>query len=253
MSGLIGAFGRAFAPIKEKDAAWPVLDATTIAWLALILVAYLVPRVSEITLGGASLKLLENVDKATGKYQGTINDLSGLLQNWLESELILMNALAGADDSGARLAFMNFLRDRMGEARKWLSDDPAANVRISLWIYDADNKVLEFLFSNEIDDKATTDAQFEPGEGLMGQAFAERRFWNEAKAREIPGFRPLRPSSGYDAVMTVPVELPGNLTPLGMLNFDKKGDKFSDAAENIGLALSALCAFALSEYSKDRS
>jgi hypothetical protein len=53
--------------------------------------------------------------------------------------------------------------------------------------------------------------------------------------------------------MTVPVELPGNLTPLGMLNFDKKGDKFSDAAENIGLALSALCAFALSEYSKDRS
>jgi hypothetical protein len=87
MSGLIGAFGRAFAPIKEKDAAWPVLDATTIAWLALILVAYLVPRVSEITLGGASLKLLENVDKATGKYQGTINDFSGLLQNWLESEL----------------------------------------------------------------------------------------------------------------------------------------------------------------------
>ncbi len=41
MVGLIGAVARAFAPVRAKDAAWPVLDATTLAWLGLIVVAYL--------------------------------------------------------------------------------------------------------------------------------------------------------------------------------------------------------------------
>jgi hypothetical protein len=250
--GLVGAAARAFAPVRAKDAAWPVFDATTLAWLGLSVVAYLLPRISEITLGDTSLKLREKADEATSGLQETIDALADLLQNWSNSALILMHLLSDADSDRASLLLMNYLRDRMGEARKWLSDDPSANVRIALWLYNEKTDRLEFFFSNEINDVATVEAAFAPGEGLMGQAFLERRRWNEPDARQIPGFKAIRTSGTetYDAVMCIPVANDPGGTPLGMLNFDKRGDEFSDAAESIAIALAAQCAFAFDQYWK---
>jgi GAF domain-containing protein len=252
MVGLIGAVARAFAPVRAKDAAWPVLDATTLAWLGLIVVAYLLPRISEITLGDTSLKLREKADEATSGLEKTIDALADLLQNWANSALIYIHLLADADSDRASLLLMNYLRDRMGEARKWLSDDPSANVRISLWLFNKETDRLEFFFSNEIDDVATLEATFHPGEGLMGQAFLERRRWNEPDARQIPGFKSIRRSGteGYDAVMCVPVVNDPADSPLGMLNVDKRGDEFSETAESIAVALAAQCAFAFDQYWK---
>jgi len=249
---LVGAVARAFAPVRAKDSAWPVFDATTLAWLGLIVVAYLLPRISEITLGDTSLKLREKADEATSGLEKTIDALADLLQNWANSTLIYMHLLADADSDRASLLLMNYLRDRMGEARKWLSDDPSANVRISLWLFNKEMDRLEFFFSNEIDDVATVEAVFRPGEGLMGQAFLERRRWNEPDARQIPGFKSIRSggTEGYDAVMCVPVvNAPGD-APLGMLNVDKRGDEFSATAESIAAALAAQCAFAFDQYWK---
>jgi len=252
MVGLIGAVARTFAPVRAKDAAWPVLDATTLAWLGLIVVAYLLPRISEITLGDTSLKLREKADEATSGLEKTIDALADLLQNWANSTLIYMHLLADADSDRASLLLMNYLRDRMGEARKWLSDDPSANVRISLWLFNKETDRLEFVFSNEIDDVATLEATFRPGEGLMGQAFLERRRWNEPDARQIPGFKSVRPSGTecYDAIMCVPVVNNPTDSPLGMLNVDKCGDAFSETAESIAVALGAQCAFAFDQYWK---
>ncbi len=250
--GLIGAIARAFAPVRAKDAAWPVFDATTLAWLGLIVVAYLLPRISEITLGDTSLKLREKADEATSGLEKTIDALADLLQNWTNSALIYMHLLADADGDRASVLLMNYLRDRLGEARKWLSDDPSANVRISLWLFNKETDRLEFFFSNEINDVATLDATFRPGEGLMGQAFLERRRWNEPDARQIPGFKAIRKSGteGYDAVMCVPVVNDPGDAPLGMLNVDKRGDEFSGTAESIAVALAAQCAFAFDQYWK---
>jgi hypothetical protein len=39
--------------------------------------------------------------------------------------------------------------------------------------------------------------------------------------------------------MCIPVANDPGDTPLGMLNFDKRGDEFSDAAESIAVALAA--------------
>ncbi len=44
--------------------------------------------------------------------------MADLLQNWASSALICMHLLANADSDRASLLLMNYLRDRMGEARK---------------------------------------------------------------------------------------------------------------------------------------
>jgi len=157
-----------------------------------------------------------------------------------------------ADRERASLLLMTYRRDRMGEARKWLRDGPSAHGRISLWMFNEDTEQLEFFFSNEIDGVGTVEAVFHRGEGLMGQAFLERRRWNEADARQIPGFTSIRPSGteSYDAIMCVPVMNNLDSAPLGMLNFDKRGDKFSGTAESIAVALAAQCAFAFDQYGK---
>jgi len=90
-----------------------VFDATTLSWLGLIVVAYLLPRISEITLGDTSLKLREKADEATSGLE-KIDALADLLQNWANSTLIYMHLLADADSDRASLLLMNYLRDRMG-------------------------------------------------------------------------------------------------------------------------------------------
>jgi hypothetical protein len=114
-------------------------------------------------------------------------------------------------------------------------------------VYEPESDDLEFLFSNEIDDERTMAARFKPGEGLLGQAFLERRMWNEPDARQIPGFKRIRTDLSiepYDAVMCIPAFARPSDAPLGAMTFDKAGAAFTGVGENIGSALAATCAYA---------
>jgi putative methionine-R-sulfoxide reductase with GAF domain len=153
---------------------------------------------------------------------------------------------AQSDDRKA-LLLSNYLRDRMGEAKSFLADSAESNVRIALWIYDPASDKLAFYFSNEV---RPTQASWEPGEGLIGQAWLESRRFNEPDVRSVPGYKATRNEDPpYKAVICVPVRR--GYDTIGMLTADKDEDTiFSEVADDVATGLAAQCAFALDQYGK---
>jgi hypothetical protein len=85
----------------------------------------------------------------------------------------------------------------MGEAKTYLSDEPTDEVRIALWMYEPDSKSLEFFFSNE---RPPIKQSYSVGEGMIGQAFLERRRFNEPDVRNVPAYVSTRKGEDPDRV-----------------------------------------------------
>jgi len=247
--GIVRAAGHAFArPGDASKDQYPLFDLTTLTWFVLVVVAYFLPKIRAITVGSASLSIRDEIEAAKGDIGGAVDSLADLVQSWLGAATIYLVVVRRAADQRRKTEILlTFLQDRMGEARAWLGDTPSANVRIALWTYDPAKDLLEFFWSNEIDDRLTIEATFRPGDGLLGRAFMERRLWNYADASRVQGFRPIgdRPPP-YKAIMIVPVYMYETNVVLGMLTIDKpEAVIFTPRAENIGAALASLCALAL--------
>lgn len=245
--GLVGAALHAF-PIRiypDDKENWPILDAVTIGWLALVIVSILLPNIGEITLGGASVKLRE-VKESADELVESLEDFANLVQNWSTSVAIYIDLLDKAESDREReLLLERYLRDRMGEAREFLSDDPDVDVRIAVWIFNPDTRRVEFLFSNELE---PTQASYDPGEGMIGQAFLERRRFNESDVRSVPSYKRTRGGDPpYRAVLCVPVTFGDAI--IGMLTADKNdATLFSVAADDIAKGLASQCALAIDQF-----
>lgn len=247
---VIGVGGAAFHafPIRIDPTLhqnWPIFDAVDIGWLALVLVAVLLPEISEITLGGASVKLREVKEDAEDLISVT-EDLANLAQNWSTSAILYIQLLDDVEtDAEREMLLRNYIRDRMGEAAAFLSDDPGDEVRIMLWIYDPDSKRLEFYFGNG---KPPIQQAYEPGEGVLGQAFLERRRFNEPDVRKCAAYKKTRNGDPpYRAVLCVPVYIADDL--IGMLTADKEeAEIFSTAADDIAKGLASQCALAIDQF-----
>jgi GAF domain-containing protein len=224
---------------------YPVLDVTTIAWIGIFIIAMLLPQISEITLGGASLKLRE-VKESAKELTATLEDIANLLQNWSTSSVLYIYLLEKAEDDSARAKLLrNYLRDRIGESRAWMSDDPDDDVRIALWIFNPASKKLEFYFSNNF---RPTQESYDPGEGMIGQAFLEARQFNEPDVRAMPTYKATRAvDPPYRAVLCCPV-LVGD-EKIGMLTADKReAEIFGEVADEIARGLAAQCALAIDQF-----
>jgi GAF domain-containing protein len=251
--GLAGVIFHAF-PIREGRFVshdWPILDPVDVLWVAVVIVAILLPNISEVSFGEASLKLRRlrtATREARGDFEDTIDDFANLVQNWSTSVMLYISLLAAAtDDARRELLLHNYMRDRMGEASEFLSDEPNDKVRIMLWIFDPDTQKLEYFFGN---DDPPLQKEYAPGEGMIGQAFLEKRRYNEADVRNCPGYKKTRQGDPpYRAVMCTPVYVGDDA--IGMLTADKKeAEIFSDDADEILRGLASQCAIAIDQFRK---
>ena len=243
LAGLAGAVFHAFpTAIHEEHQNFPVLDVTTIAWLGLVVVAVVFPRITEVAFGDLSVKLQEATESSEG-FRDVSNDLANLTQNWSTSALLLLTLLEAKDNANERNSVSrNFVRDRMGEARVFLGDSPDSTVRIAIWIYDENDDILRFEYSPHF---TPTQKDYQPGEGFLGQAFLERRTFSEADVRQIPSYKRARDGDPpYRGVMCIPLKVGDEV--IGMLTIDKpEATDFTQISEEIARGLSAQCAYAL--------
>jgi hypothetical protein len=243
--GIGGAILRAFPNIPDKTDAYPVIDLTTLAFLALPIVALLLPRITKLKVGETEIDLTE----AVAEIKATGDDLSELMQDWMYTlghVLYQMDTLTDADAIAE--TFFNFVRDRLGDLKLNVSDNGESNVRIALWLYEETTDQLVFAFSNEIHDAATRHKRFGAREGFVGQAFDEQRFWNEGEATQLPSFVPIRtPPYGYTVVCAAVVSLFEER--FGMLTVDKNTPgRFAERPANLIIACGRLIAVALDGY-----
>lgn len=242
----------------------PVADTSTIAFVALLLWAFVPELMQGANIGGLPLPIRQalqsaqvRIDEATmsmTQYTEIIADLSNLTVAWTESNLILdVHLTQSRDDTEAKMYLFNFLRDRMGEAREWVGDTPGSDVRLALWVYNTDTRRLGFFFSNEIVDEDTRKATFAPGEGILGQAFLERRTWDERDVSKIPAFRKTRGKTEEFATLCEPIGPAVVAQPLGMLTIDKpEKTYFSPTAHDVARALAAISYMAITLYGQRR-
>jgi len=243
LAGLAGAVFHAFpTAIHEEHQNFPVLDITTIAWLGLLVVAAVFPRITEVAFGDLSVKLREATESSE-VFRDVSKDLANLTQNWSTSALLLLTLLEDKDDANERNnVSRNFVRDRMGEARQFLGDFPDSTVRIAIWIYNESDDILRFGYSPHF---TPTKTEYKRGEGFLGQAFLERRTFSEADVRQIPSYKRTRDGDPpYRGVMCIPLKVGDEA--IGMLTIDKpEATDFTPISEEIARGLSAQCAYAL--------
>jgi hypothetical protein len=219
---------------------FPVFDAVTMGWIGMAIIAVLLPQISEITLGQASLKLKE-AKETVDEFESSLEDLTLLLENWSTmvptySDLFRRTS----DEAGRRVLLNNYLRDRMEEARVYLGDDPQGNVRIALWLFNPQENRVEYSFSKDF---RPTQEAYKLGEGVIGRAFLESKRFNFADIRSIPSYQNTRTGSPpYRAVLCEPVCF-GSQT-VGVLTVDKKtATPFTSVAVEVTKALAGQCAF----------
>ncbi len=226
---------------------WPALDAVDLGWVALIAVAALLPWISKLTFAGVSVEIREAKESAD-ELVDVISDYANLVQNWSSSLAIYVDAIGQtSDETVLAERLRNYIRDRMGEALDFLSDDPKDKVRIGLWIFIPDKDLLEFRFG--VPNFTPTKATYAIREGMIGQAFDEQRRFMESDVRRAPNYINTRgrKKPPYRAVWCGPVSL--GQEKIGMLTLDKKSATlFSHDAEEVARGLAAQCALAIDQY-----
>jgi GAF domain-containing protein len=241
--GLFGAYFHAFPKVvKDATQNYPVLDITTIAWIGLIVLAALLPKIQEVAFGALSIKLKDATESAE-VLRDVSGDLANLVQNWSRSQVIYLSLLSGESSEVARSeTTTRFLRDRMGEARQFLGDSQDSNVRIALWIFNDDANELQFIYSPHF---TPTKKSYRPGEGFLGQAFLEGRTFSEPDVRLVPSYLRTRATDPpYRAVICIPLKIEEQ--KIGILTVDKpEAVGFSSIAEEIAAGLASQCCIAL--------
>jgi hypothetical protein len=236
VAGITGALGRALWVEPRTDHVLvPVLDATTVLWLALVPIGLLLPRLQKFEFGGASFSISEAAPKV-------ITDVAGLLENWLGALNLLMEWLP--TDPLPSETIRAFLRDRSDEAIREMST-PGEYLRLAFWNYVDEVSGLKFLDSNQISDDATRDAVFRDGEGCLGMAFREGRVWNEKNPRALACWKKVPGgSTEYSGLLLVPITW--GARKIGMLSVDREAaEEFDEVSVQIALSLAYLAANAL--------
>ncbi len=247
--GLVGAGLHAF-PIRigEAHQNWPNLDLTTIAWIALTIVAVWLPDVSEVGWGEFSVKT-KRLRRASKVYETSLKDLAKLVQRWSKSAALYMETMSR--DPAALLepkekTYADYVRDRMGEAYEMLATKRDETVRLGLWLYDPEIREIVFVTGFRLQPKTTS---YKPGVGMIGKAFVENRHFNEADVRTVTSYKSSRAGDDppYRAVLCEPVRW-GDAA-IGMITVDRSTiGKFDDVSEQIAQGLAAQCAIAVKAY-----
>jgi hypothetical protein len=119
VAGLAGLAFQAF-PVRTNQYYdnWPLFDLTALAWLVPIVVAMLLPNISEVTWGPLSLKVRE-LKSASEVYEVSLDNLANLVQNWSTSAAMYIAKMGQREENlleAKDAIYADYVRDRMGEA-----------------------------------------------------------------------------------------------------------------------------------------
>jgi GAF domain-containing protein len=252
--GLMGAV--AHASLDENFGPRLELDAITIAWVAVAIIGFLLPDISEVGYGDFKVNLKKAREGAADISQ-TLADAANLAQNWSTSIAIFLTMMQQDQEDlpePKQRLFEKYLRDRMGEAKTFLGDEPGEQVRIALWLYRSDVKIIRFA-GISIGGAAPTKLEYKIGEGMIGQAFEESfyetRNFNEADVRSVPSYSNTRGGTDppYKAVLCQAVRWANQ--PIGVITVDKpSASYFSPIAQDIAKGLASQCAIAITQYTR---
>jgi GAF domain-containing protein len=228
--------------IHEEKTDYPNIDAVTLGCVGIAVIAILLPSISEITVGGTSLKL-RNVEQGAEDVSDTLDDVANLVQNWSTAIGIFACQLQGATPATQNRLITQYYRDRIGEAQTFMSDDPDDVVRVALWMYNdaAGAKTIDYVWSNDF---KPTKLSWQIGEGMIGKAYEEGRAFNESDVRVLPCYQSTRAGDPpYRAVLVQPVFLGDQ--KLGVITVDKRrAEIFNELAREVAKGLAAQCAIA---------
>jgi putative methionine-R-sulfoxide reductase with GAF domain len=247
--GFAGATFHAF-PVRTNGTPqdWPILDLTTLAWLMPVVVAFLLPNISEIAWGGFSIKVRE-LARASDEYEKSLDNLANLAQNWSTSGAMYIAKMRQSDSELLETKeniYRDYIRDRIGEAYEMLATKPEEILRLGLWLYDPVEKAIVFVRGFQLEPKV---ARYAPGEGMIGKSFTEDRTFNEADVRSVPAYKSSRDSDDppYRAVLCQPVRW--DHKPIGMITVDRSTVGFFDYVSlQVAKGLASQCALALKVY-----
>jgi hypothetical protein len=213
----------------------PTVDLVTGAFLVLAVVGALLPRVSKLVFGSAS------VEFEARKGAETASDLAALAERWL-SQIELLDQRIGRTDSPTRY-LRDFLSQRNDEAAHAIAQK-GDSIRISTWQYSEASGGLCLIQSNEIRDDATRDHVFAIGEGLIGRAYRDQEEINVADGPATPGWVDIAGSIQYHGTLLVPIVW--RCDKLGMIAVDRKPkEKFASSALFVTRALATVTAHSI--------
>jgi hypothetical protein len=213
-------------------------DLISLAWVAFALGILLLPDY-DITTPWGSVKAKQaaaKIEDSAKKLDALLGELADTTQNWCDAAYTFLEQLRTDEiPSGERVqAYKRFCEDRMQEAMDFIRSENE-QLRISLWCA-LDGKDLTMLVSIG---KFSPDAIghiFKPGEGLLGQAFRERRMWNLTNPKDEPGYLSLPGDPEYRGLLMIP--LPRHDRPQYVLVIDRETEAmFDNVKENMAEAL----------------
>ena len=249
VAGLAGLAFHAF-PVRTNQYYdnWPLFDLTALAWLVPIVVAMLLPNISEVTWGPLSLKVRE-LKSASEVYEVSLDNLANLVQNWSTSAAMYVAKMGQREEDlleAKDAIYADYVRDRMGEAYEMVATKPSQILRLGLWLYDPLTDDIVFALGFRLTPKVQ---RYKPGEGMIGKSFTENRHFNEADVRNVPSYKPNREDDDppYKAVLCEPVRW--NDEPIGIITVDRSEAGFFDyVAEQVAQGLASQCALAVKVY-----
>lgn len=251
-AGLGAAITRAFLH-RENYESWPNLDVTTMGWLGVALIGVLLPSISEIKLGGVSIKT-KQLKRATRIYETTLDSLANLVQNWSTASALFVAQMESVPEDLLEAKadiYAAYIRDRVGEAYEMLATRKDEKIRIGIWFYRPTKKKLVFTygFARGIRSRPKRN-EYDPGQGMLGRSFVENRHFNEADVRNVPSYESSREEDDeppYRAVLCEPIRWLGN--PIGIVTVDRSTIGFFDQfAVEIVRGLCAQCALAFKAF-----
>lgn len=185
LAGALGAYFHTFPTIHEEYENYPVLDVTTIAWLGVIVVAFILPKIREVTFRDLSVKFREATESSEA-FRDASADLANLAQNWSTSSLLYLTLL-----ESATLRKSATFSHKTTYAIAWAR---LANFSATLPIQPYESLsgyIMPMMMCCVLNIHLNTPTQetYRPGEGFVGQAFLEQRWFREPDIRLVPSYK----------------------------------------------------------------
>ncbi|MGP6159507.1 MAG: GAF domain-containing protein [Vulcanimicrobiaceae bacterium] len=250
--GIVGLVGHSvFVSLAVGESWIPTLDLTSLAWIALLIIAFLLPSLKGFTAFGVSVTLAELKRDAVK----VTFDATELLKNWQRTTSNILRQKELYDDSDEhrevwKKLVTRFVAERGHEALDWIGTKDEVR-RFSVWLIERDPEPPDlvglFYSSEELPEHRMRP--FRVGEGLVGIVAEDQQSINTDDGASYPGYvRRGNDPEDFKGIYVTPItrEVEGGDRALGVLVFDRKNaERFPPQAQNVIEALAANLALVL--------
>jgi GAF domain-containing protein len=207
-----------------QNGSWPLLiDSLTYTGIGIAVFGLVLPRIKGFKFGDVSFDLTETiVENANFAYLRSVE----LTETWMISLSALNRQYQLAKSRAeAQAALLRFCIEALSETLLVIAF-PKEVVRLSIWLYNAEARELQFLVSNDEDRNQRAQRGYKIGEGLIGQAFVQNAEYQTDDAANEPFYRPPNnKKTRYSGLLMEMIRF-GNTETYGILAIDRSEKAF---------------------------